>query len=153
MCVVNLIVWWQMGKSCHWETAAPCSILLLGCYQHLSKLHSQTHPLIRGLLFLSRRWWEQVCWFCAFLLSSTAETSELLKASSRWPSAWSSWPSACPWGWTVATPWTQPETWDPDCSQLWQDGGWRSSGRWSRITYRWLYDDDGWAVWPLGEKV
>lgn len=73
---------------------------------------------IKQTMFYSRRWWGQVCWFCVSWLSLMMETLELPKVWSRWLLVWSSWPSVCLWDWTVATPLTLPETWDPGCSQL-----------------------------------
>lgn len=80
------------------------------------------------MLLSSLRWLVPVPSFCASWPSLTGRTLALQKVWSHCASAWSSWPSPCPWVWTAATQSTRQGTSDLVSSPLWPAGAWRCSG-------------------------
>lgn len=101
-----------------------------------NNLANPFNPAGSDASLLALRWLAPVPSSCASWPSPTRRTLALLKAWSHCASAWSSWPSLCPWVWTAATPSTRPGTSDLASSPLWPAGAWRCSGSRARLMLR-----------------
>ena len=108
------------------------------------------------LLPLFPRWLEPAHWSCVSWPSQTGGILALPKGWSLCASAWPSWPSPCPWGWTADIPSTRPETLARASSRLWPGGAWTCSGDFTQLVTKpsgFFILCLGWAAFAKEPKV